>query len=134
MSVPAETIEIVRLWVTKAENDMAVVRLALPNGPYDAVCFHAQQAIEKYLKALLTLFGIPAPRTHDADRLLLLLPEGARPALAGDLSAISSYAVDVRYFAMPDATREQACEAARLAESVRDQVRLMLPPEAVGSV
>jgi HEPN domain-containing protein len=43
-------------WVDKAEGDMAIAKRELrarkqPN--YDAVCFHAQQCVEKYLKALL---------------------------------------------------------------------------------
>ena len=48
--------EIVKEWIAKAEGDFAVacrerrVR-KLPN--WDAVCFHSQQCVEKYLKALL---------------------------------------------------------------------------------
>jgi HEPN domain-containing protein len=43
-------------WVDKAEGDMATAKRELrarkqPN--YDATCFHAQQCVEKYLKALL---------------------------------------------------------------------------------
>mgnify|MGYP000307964815 CR=1 FL=1 len=35
------------------------------------ICFHAQQAVEKYLKAFLILHDIDFPRTHDVDYLLL---------------------------------------------------------------
>jgi hypothetical protein len=49
--------------------------MVIPEGcPFDTVCFHCQQAVEKYLKALLTLLGIPAPRTHDLEVLHKLLP------------------------------------------------------------
>ena len=42
-------------WVLKAEEDIEVARkLAAEAKPHrDAVCFHCQQAAEKYLKALL---------------------------------------------------------------------------------
>lgn len=43
-------------WADKAEGDFATAQRELdaadhPN--YDAVCFHAQQCVEKYLKACL---------------------------------------------------------------------------------
>jgi HEPN domain-containing protein len=45
-----------REWIDKAEGDFATARREIrvrqaPN--YDAVCFHAQQCVEKYLKARL---------------------------------------------------------------------------------
>lgn len=67
-----------REWVEKAEGDFATARRELrvrqaPN--YDAVCFHAQQCAEKYLKACLQEADIPFGRTHNLLALLgLLLP------------------------------------------------------------
>ena len=57
-----------REWIGKAEGDLATVRREVqarkaPN--YDAACFHAQQCIEKYLKARLQGVEIPFGRTHD---------------------------------------------------------------------
>ena len=40
---------------------------------YNAVCFHAQQCIEKYLKAILILEKVVPPRTHDLIELNQLL-------------------------------------------------------------
>jgi HEPN domain-containing protein len=79
MSVPPEVLEVLRQWVRKAEHDLEAARriMAVEEGcPYDTVCFHCQQAIEKYLKALLTLSGVPALRTHDLEKLLAMLPAG----------------------------------------------------------
>lgn len=47
--------EVVNEWVVKAEGDfLTAAREVKANPPnYDAVCFHAQQCIEKLLKALL---------------------------------------------------------------------------------
>jgi HEPN domain-containing protein len=65
-------------WVQKAEGDFGTASREIrarraPN--YDAVCFHAQQCAEKYLKALLQEEDIPFGKTHNLVILLdLLLP------------------------------------------------------------
>ena len=40
--------------------------------PYDTVCFHTQQCVEKYLKALLTYLSIDFPKIHDVGELSAL--------------------------------------------------------------
>jgi HEPN domain-containing protein len=78
-------------WVRKAEEDIEAARsLAVQaKPPRDIVCFHCQQAAEKYLKALLQEFGVAVPKTHNLNDLLnLLLPHDAdlaplRKALQG---------------------------------------------------
>lgn len=61
-------------WVDKAEGDFATAQRELrarnfPN--YDAACFHAQQCIEKYLKARLQKENIRFSKTHDLSVLLI---------------------------------------------------------------
>lgn len=89
-------------WVAKAEGDFdSALREARarirPN--FDSACFHAQQCAEKYLKARLVEAGIPFQKTHDLVLLLdLVLPiEPLWEAWRDDLSAISSFAVGLRY-------------------------------------
>ena len=64
-----------------------------------AAGFHAQQAVEKALKALLCLRDIDFPRTHDLENLLALLSQvGASPDLSSaDARALTPYAVSFRY-------------------------------------
>jgi len=51
-------------WLRKADSDLATARLVLSGpGPYDTACFHAQQAIEKSLKAVLAYHLKPIART-----------------------------------------------------------------------
>jgi HEPN domain-containing protein len=68
----------VREWVTKAEGDFATAgrELQAANLPnYDAVCFHAQQCVEKLMKALLIHLGVTPPKTHDLSALDALLTQ-----------------------------------------------------------
>src|SRR5262245_61301153 len=91
-----------REWIDKAEGDFATTRREIrvrkaPN--YDAVCFHAQQCVEKYLKARLQEAEIPFGRTHDLAALLnLLLPlEPSWEPLRLSLRTLTTFAVGVRY-------------------------------------
>ena len=93
---------ITREWVHKAEGDFATAEreLQIKNNPnYDAVCFHAQQCAEKYLKARLQEANIFFGKTHDLSMLLdMLLPvEATYNALRSDLQALTVFAVAYRY-------------------------------------
>ncbi|MGH7171037.1 MAG: HEPN domain-containing protein [Gemmataceae bacterium] len=116
-------------WVRKAEEDWLGARdLAGRKPPLrDLVCFHDQQAAEKYLKALLQEAGAVVPKTHDLEDLLdLLLPHDAtlRP-LRRILQSLSRYAVDYRYPGTRATTRQMA-SALRHTERVRREVRTRL--------
>lgn len=55
-----------REWVRDAEQDwqLAVSLLRRKQLPTVAICFHAQQSAEKYLKALLLSKRLIFPKTH----------------------------------------------------------------------
>lgn len=85
----------------KGEEDATAVRELVANARVaDAVVgFHAQQAVEKLLKALLASRGIAYERTHDLDRLADLV-EGQGEHLPVDrdkISALTEFAVPFRY-------------------------------------
>lgn len=55
----------------KAESDLFAARAVLATGrALDIVCFHAQQAAEKSLKAVLASLEIEYPWTHNLKRLI----------------------------------------------------------------
>src|SRR5271168_3525905 len=87
--------------VFKAEADWKVAhKLADENPPLrDIVCFHCQQAAEKYLKALMQENGLVVPRTLElADLVDLLLPvDAAFARLRRRADSLAQYAVDYRY-------------------------------------
>jgi HEPN domain-containing protein len=93
---------VVAEWVAKAEGDYLTAsrEFMISSSPnYDAVCFHAQQCVEKLMKAVLIDRGIVAPYTHDLGMLdLLLKPVLANlPCSAPDLEFLTSSAVWFRY-------------------------------------
>jgi len=60
----------VRGWFQKGDNDLRTLKLLLEaEGPFDNACFHAQQAVEKYLKGVMLLAGVVFPFTHDLEEL-----------------------------------------------------------------
>ncbi len=115
-------------WVRKAEADYdAAHRLGVDAACHDAVCFHCQQCVEKYLKAHLVEANLNAPKTHDLDRLLgLVLPiHGTLRTFRRGLLFLSAFAVETRYPGF-DASQRQATAALRWTEQIRRESRALL--------
>ncbi len=118
-------------WVQKAEGDYAVAQQVQQGQDpvHDAICFHAQQCIEKYLKAWLQEANIPFPRTHDLKELLeLIVPTmPIWQTWQSEFSTLSEHAVDSRY---PGkfATAEDTAHAMRICNEVRQAIRDQLKP------
>jgi HEPN domain-containing protein len=132
MSDPgAEATVVVREWLRKGDEDLTAVRLLMDgHGPVATVCFHVQQAVEKYLKAVLVANGIPFGRTHDIQELIELLPAPQRPGLDAQTAAeLTEAAVALRYPEAPEPSAEQTDRLVRLANDVRRFVRGVLPAE-----
>jgi HEPN domain-containing protein len=90
-----------RRFVQLADDDAAAFRglLKLPEVKFRLACFHAQQAIEKLLKAVLIFHGIELQRTHDLHTLAtLLLKHGVTPPCSPEeLTRLNPFAVTFRY-------------------------------------
>ncbi len=114
-------------WIEKAEEDWAVALLAL-NSPQtkanNAICFHAQQCAEKYLKGQLQEEGVAFPYTHDLITLLdlLVLSHPLWTTLRPALLQLKNYAVAFRYPG-DAADVNEANDAVAYCRSVRDTVR-----------
>jgi HEPN domain-containing protein len=96
---------------------------------YETASFHAQQASEKALKALLIRHQIDFTKTHDVGALLLLA-ERAAPGLRRTLAAaeeLTPHAVDSRYpGGEAEVEREEARRHVAVAVTVVDSVRNLL--------
>ncbi len=122
----------VQKWIEKAEEDLKAARLLL-NSSADLnsiVCFHAQQAVEKSLKAFLTRAGVRTGKTHDIGFLLRLCEEQDeefRNLPTEELSRLSFYAVQIRYpenYYTPSS--EETRKAIEMAEKLIDFIKRKL--------
>ena len=108
-------------WQQKANEDLAVAKELrdFGTGHFGVICFHCQQAAEKYLKALLARNGLAVPRTHDIEFLRDQLQDRnvTVPVDAGDAAWLSGFAVLVRYPATPPrpVSREHADRAVSIS-------------------
>jgi len=92
--------------LAKAADDRYVLeRLATDaQAPAWVLGFHAQQAVEKALKAVLSLYGIEFPRTHNLSMLVELLRRRSLPLPpeGDDLARLIPFGVALRYDNLPD--------------------------------
>jgi HEPN domain-containing protein len=119
--------DLVSEWVKKAEADfISALReyRARKNPNYDAAGFHAQQCIEKYLKAILQQHHIRFEKIHDLLALFeLCLPKVPSLELDRELLAyLTQFAVKFRYPG-ETATREQAKYAIRAMKALQSILR-----------
>jgi HEPN domain-containing protein len=119
-------------WVAKAENDLKNAAHTLKLGkdcPTDTVCFHAQQCVEKYLKALLVSFKIDFPKTHDISQLMALLPGRIKISLdVTEQRQLTDYATSSRYPGdYEPISLAEAKGAVTLARRVRKEIKKYLP-------
>lgn len=112
----------------RAEEDLSTVQAMLGVTPIaDAVVsLHAQQAVERALKAVLAAGQLEYPFTHDIDALAELC-EAAGSTLPSELDEadlLTPYAVAARYDQAPQATvrREEAERFAKAAVTWARQV------------
>lgn len=122
---------LLRQWLQRAEEDYRVAAHLLESNDFffNAVGFHAHQAAEKYLKALLTEHQIEFPKTHDIEALLDLA--GRIDSACADRLRISAvltvYGVQIRYPGdAPVLTGDDARTALQLAGTVREEIRSLL--------
>jgi len=118
---------VAREWIAKADNDLKNATHTLKlgaDGPTDTVCFHAQQCVEKYLKAFLVAVKVAFPKTHDIETLVGLMPKHARVSLAVEQQRrLTDYATVMRYPGpYQPVTLSEAKEAVRLARRVRREI------------
>ncbi len=121
---------IVKEWIEKADSNLrsAAYLLKAEDCPTDAVCFHTQQCVEKYLKALLVAGGTIFRKTHDIRELALLLPPRLRPSLdEGEQARLTEYATVTRYPGdYEPISLTEAREAVKIARRVRRDIPKLL--------
>ena len=117
-------------WVSKAEGDFVMMERearARRFRNYDGICFHAQQCVEKYLKAFLAEAGLSFVKTHDLtallDQVLVLQPNWEQ--FRADFAYLSDFAVAYRYPG-DSAGKDEALDARRRCRTFRRTARSAL--------
>jgi HEPN domain-containing protein len=108
-------------WMRFARSDLSVAERRLgPDVVAETLCFLAQQAAEKALKAVLRSYETAFPRTHNLRALLELLPaEVSVPVDISDAAGLTDYAVAARYPGSEEPIgQDEYREAVRLAHAV----------------
>jgi HEPN domain-containing protein len=100
--------EYLQNWLYRAKEDIAVIDSLFITDPAfyaSTICFHAQQAAEKFLKAFLVYHEVDFPRTHDVDFLLIECKKIDSKDFDIDLGSLADFGVNIRYpddFYIPD--------------------------------
>ena len=101
------------------------------DGPFDLVCFHCQQAVEKFMKGLLAFNEIDFPFTHDLGLLapLFVKLDATLVLTTPEVLKLSDYAVKLRYDGRFRPDIREASFAVEVATRVCDMIAARLPAD-----
>ena len=113
-----------RSWLEFAREDSRMAELAFEDGIYNQACFHAQQGVEKALKAFLRSHQRSVPQVHSLRELLAIcqrLDADAR-FLKDACKTLDRYYIPTRY---PDALPGMAPEGLPTRQDAEEAVALL---------
>jgi HEPN domain-containing protein len=92
---------IIKEWISKAEEDFRFAEINLSEGRnfFPQICFHFQQAAEKYLKSFIIAKGLKFSRIHDLEQLLeaCLQVDNRFEEIREDCAFLDGFYIDTRY-------------------------------------
>src|SRR5438876_12414952 len=88
-----------REWLNRAASNLTRAKAVFPEAYLEDLCFDAQQAAEKAIKAVFVGRGIGFPFVHDLTRLLTRLEQaGVKvPKYVWQAGRLTRYSVELRY-------------------------------------
>ena len=103
-----------REWLRRARSNLALARAQVPDAYWEDLCFEAQQAAEKAIKAVLISRAIEFPYVHDIDILLRVLTDAGQdiPESVREAEGLTVYAVATRYPGVLQPVNEQNYQTA----------------------
>jgi HEPN domain-containing protein len=121
-------------WLEIANKDLSAAEFlakTLYPAPYEIICFHCQQAIEKYLKWFLVLHDVDPPKIHDLEELEKLceaiLPQFSE--IFEKCSLLTGYGVVSRYPSGMQLEKVDMDRALEYAKSIREFFNLKFPEQ-----
>ena len=127
---------IVEEWIEKADEDFEFALVNLQEGkPFIAqICFHFQQAAEKYLKAYIVAKDLEFRKTHDLPMLLniCISKNSAFETLSEDCEYLNTFYIESRYPVHwpTNYTKGEALKAKTAVQHIHDAIETALQPIA----
>ena len=116
--------ELINSWIRKAERDLLTAKheLSFPDAVTESICFHCQQAVEKFLKAYLVFLCISFTKTHEIGELITDCENKDKEisAFKEESDKLTDYAIGVRY---PEEPLEPALEEAKEAFETAKKIK-----------
>jgi len=117
--------ELVKKWLLKAEEDFGYAALTLEEEfeYFPQICWHFQQAAEKYLKAYIVAFDLEFKKIHDLATLLKICekkdPSFSR--LSENCRYLQKFYIETRYPVVWESkhTKEDALKAQKAAQAIK---------------
>ena len=117
-------------WIKIADHDLGTAKIIYLHLPEykEMICFHCQQAVEKYLKGFLTYLEIDFKKKHSLEYLLNLI--SIKDEFSEEwyeiASKIENYAIEIRYPDETVPTDEEVKEAIEITEKFRELINKKL--------
>ncbi len=128
-----EILKKVNQWLAFGDDDLRLARHGLnldSECPYRLIAYHAQQCVEKHLKAYLVFHGVDFPYTHNISRLLELCDQNTSTNWVEELKEaeeLTPFAITTRYPGQDEeVAKDEAEKTVNVAEHVREVVRIAL--------
>lgn len=114
--------------LTTADHDTEAAETLVNAAPhlYENIGFHCQQAVEKYIKAVLVASGLPVQFIHNIVTLMGPLQRAGAVQFTqqdfADAATLNDFAVEFRY-ETDDAPSYTSADLLAMAHSFRDKLR-----------
>jgi len=124
--------EIIEEWIAKADEDFEFAKINLEEEKsfYAQICFHFQQAAEKYLKAYIIANGLEFRKVHDLPLLLkqCCQKDPTFKNFTDDCEFLATFYIETRYpVHWPvDLSKNEAQKAYRAAKAIRSFLKKKL--------
>ncbi|MDR4497206.1 MAG: HEPN domain-containing protein [Candidatus Scalindua sp.] len=118
-------------WIKKADEDSGFASSIIENSTYFAqICFHYQQAAEKYLKSFIIAYDLEFSKIHDLIKLLntCLLKEPSLSIIQDECIYLNRFYIDTRYPVHwpTHYTKEDALNAKKSTENISSTIKKYL--------
>jgi HEPN domain-containing protein len=121
---------LIREWIEKADEDFGFACSVIEDSSYYAqICFHFQQAAEKYLKAFIVAYELEFRKSHELLELLGICraQDQTFASIEDECNYLNRFYIDTRYPVHWPANydKEDALKAQKAAKNIADTVLLL---------